>query len=55
MLVRGQRVNHILHLILSILTLGFWVIIWLVLVVAGGQKRQVLTVDAHGAVTTQGR
>lgn len=54
-LVRGQRVNHILHLILTLLTLGFWGIVWIILALAGGQERQVLTVDPAGAVTTQRR
>ena len=54
-LVRGQRVNHILHLILTLITLGFWGIVWIIMVLAGGQKRQVLTVDPAGAVTTHHR
>lgn len=54
-LVRGQRVNHILHLILTVLTLGFWGIVWILLAIGGGQKREVLTVDQVGAVTTQRR
>lgn len=27
--VYGKKVNHILHLILSVLTLGLWLIVWL--------------------------
>ena len=54
-LVRGQRVNHILHLILTILTLGIWAIVWIILALAGGQDRQVLTVDRTGGVSMQKR
>jgi hypothetical protein len=25
----GKKVNHVLHLLLSVFTLGFWLIIWL--------------------------
>ena len=31
--VRTDVVNHILHLILSIFTVGFWIIIWLLLII----------------------
>jgi len=50
-LVRGRRPNHVLHLILSLLTLGFWaVFVWLPLVLFGGEKRSVITVDERGNV-----
>lgn len=42
-LVRGHRPNHILHLILSIITLGVWLIVWILVAVLGGEKRKVLT------------
>ena len=56
-LVRGRRPNHLLHLILSIVTLGLWAIfVWLPVAVFGGEKRRVVTVDAYGNVaTTKGR
>ena len=49
-LVRGKSVNHILHLILALVTAGFWVIIWLALVVFGGEKREIVSVDEFGNV-----
>lgn len=39
-MVKGKRVNHLLHLILSVLTVGLWLPVWLILAIAGGEKRQ---------------
>jgi len=47
-MVRGHRPNHILHLILSIITLGVWLIVWLLVAAWGGEKRRTLTVDEYG-------
>lgn len=46
--VRGQRVNHTLHLILTLVTCSLWGIVWLILVLTGGEKRVVLQVDPYG-------
>lgn len=47
--VRGHRPNHILHLLLTILTAGLWgVFVWLPLSVFGGEKRQIVSVDEYG-------
>ena len=47
-MVRGKPPNHILHLILTLVTLGAWVIVWLALVIFGGEKRQIINVDDYG-------
>ncbi len=47
-LVSGHRVNHILHLLLSVFTLGAWLIVWLIVSVVGGEKRSVISVDEAG-------
>jgi hypothetical protein len=52
-IIFGHRVNHILHLILSVLTLGLWVIVWIILSVTGGEKRTLIAVDEFGAVNVQ--
>lgn len=52
--VHGQRVNHILHLLLSIFCCGFWLPIWLVIAVTGGERRTVISVDQCGNVTKTG-
>ncbi len=51
--VRGKRVNHLLHLILSLLTAGLWLFVWLILAAAGGEKRSTINVDPYGNVLVQ--
>lgn len=43
-LVIGHRPNHILHLILTIITFGIWAIVWILVAVLGGEKRKTITV-----------
>ena len=50
-LVTGHRVNHVLHLILTLITISLWAIVWIALVVVGGEKRQLAQVDEWGNVT----
>ena len=50
-LLRGHAVNHILHLIITIVTLGFWGIVWIALAVLGGEKRELVQVDEWGNPT----
>ena len=47
-LVRGRPVNHILHLLLSVLTLGVWLVVWVILSISGGEERSLLQVDEDG-------
>ena len=47
-LVKGKRPNHVLHLILTLITLFTWGIVWLALVIFGGEKRQIISVDDYG-------
>ena len=47
-LVEGRPVNHILHLLLSIFTLGFWLIVWIALAIFGGEKRSLVRIDKDG-------
>lgn len=48
--VTGQKVNHVLHLLVSVLLCGLWLPVWLLIAVSGGEKRHVLTVDPCGNV-----
>ena len=50
LLVEGKPINHILHLLLSVVTFGLWLIVWLVMAAAGGEKRFALNVDDSGNV-----
>jgi hypothetical protein len=46
---RGHRPNHILHLLLTILTAGLWgLFVWLPLSIFGGEKRRMVSVDEYG-------
>ena len=44
----GKRVNHILHLLLTLLTLGFWIIPWVIMTAGSGEKRETISVDECG-------
>lgn len=52
-LVKGKPVNHIIHLILTFITAGFWVLVWIALVIFGGEKREVARVDEWGNTSIQ--
>jgi hypothetical protein len=52
-LVRGHRVNHVLHLILTLVTLGLWVFVWIALALFGGEKRMTVSVDEWGNTIVQ--
>ena len=49
-IVKGRKVNHILHLLLTLLT-GFWVVIWFLLAVFGGKRRRMIYVNEQGDVS----
>jgi hypothetical protein len=48
--VQGHRVNHLLHFLIGALTCGAWWIVWLIMAVASGEKRTMITVDEWGNV-----
>jgi hypothetical protein len=52
-MVRGHRPNHILHLILTLVTLGVWAIVWILVTLLGGEKRAVVSVDEYGNTLAQ--
>ena len=41
-LVTGNRPNHILHLLLTIVTAGLWLPGWRIIAIRGGEKRQTI-------------
>ena len=41
-LTKGHSVNHSLHLLLSVFTLGLWLPVWLVVALVSGEKRKVI-------------
>ena len=52
-IVRRGVVNHGLHFLLSILTVGFWLIIWLIMVLSRDEERTTIAVDENGDIQTQ--
>jgi len=52
-LVRGHRLNHVLHLVLAIVTFLLWGIVWIALVIFGGEKRVMIVVDEFGITQVQ--
>lgn len=52
-LVYGSRTNHLLHLLLSVVTAGLWLIVWAILAMAEGERRRMIAVDEFGAVRIQ--
>lgn len=52
-LVRGRRVSHTLHFLISLFTIGVWLIVWVILSLSGGEKRKMVTVDEYGNAATQ--
>ena len=50
-LVFGSKPNHILHFILSILTAGFWLIIWLFIALGSKERRTLYRIDEYGVIS----
>jgi hypothetical protein len=38
--IQKYRTNHLLHLVLSIITAGFWVPVWLLVTISNANERQ---------------
>ena len=51
-MVRGRPVNHVLHLILTIITCSWWGLVWISLVFFGGERRLITNVDEWGNILT---
>lgn len=49
--MKGKPTNHVLHLILSIITLGVWIPVWICVVIFAGEKQRFVSVDEYGRVT----
>jgi hypothetical protein len=51
--VHGKPINHVLHLVLSFVTVFMWTPVWVCLAIFGGEKRSMITVDEYGNVAIQ--
>ncbi len=47
-LVTEKKVNHLLHLVLSIFTGGLWALVWLYVALSNKDIREILQVDEYG-------
>ena len=52
-LIKGKRPNHVLHLILTIITAGLWAFVWIIVWAANRESRLMLSVDDYGNVLRQ--
>ena len=50
-LAKGHRTNNILHLILTIVTLGLWLIVWVIVAITNKEKHRLIAIDEYGRVT----
>ena len=52
--IPAQKTNHVLHLILTLITLGFWGLVWIAMVVIHkGEQHEVVSVDEYGNTNIQ--
>lgn len=51
--VRGSKPNHVLHLILSVVTGGIWLVVWGWMVGVKKEHRIMVSVDGHGRVSVK--
>ncbi len=49
-LVRGRHVRHVLHFVLTVITVGVWGVIWLAMWLLYRERREIVTVDEFGNV-----
>lgn len=46
----GKPVNHILHLLITVLLFGLWLPVWIIMAIDGGEKRTTVSVDEYGRI-----
>ena len=52
-LVKGKEINHILQIILSVITLGFWLLVYVPLWAINRRRTKIVRVDDFGNVLIQ--
>jgi hypothetical protein len=50
-LIRGRHVRHVLHLVLTLITVGLWAPIWLAMWLLYRERREIAAVDEYGNVS----
>lgn len=51
-LVKGEPVAHFVHLFFTVATLGLWLLVWIPLIVLGGEKHRYISVGEDGRVSS---
>jgi hypothetical protein len=51
-LVKGEPVRHAVHVFFAIATLGLWLIVYIPLLIFGGEKHKLISVDEQGRVSS---
>lgn len=46
----GSPVNHAVHAVLTVFTCFLWAVVWLIVALAGGERREMVWVDEYGHV-----
>lgn len=47
----GEKVNHLLHFLISLITCGFWILIWIYLAIVKSKERRIrISIDNGGNV-----
>ena len=49
-LAKGKPTSHLLHLVISVLTLGLWIPVWIAVSLFTGEKHRLIIVDEYGGV-----
>jgi hypothetical protein len=52
--VTGRPVNHVVHLLLTIITGGLWIVVWILVAATRREESHLVTVDDAGQVLIQG-
>jgi hypothetical protein len=50
-LVKGEPISHGVHIFFSIATVGLWLLVYVPLLIFGGEKHKHISVDEQGRVT----
>jgi hypothetical protein len=50
-LIKGEPVAHWVHLFFTVATLGLWLLVWIPLIVLGGEKHRYISVGEDGRVS----
>ncbi len=52
-LLFGEPVNHLLHFLIGVFTIGLWWIVWLIAALTNKQTRRTIFVEENGVVRSQ--